>query len=319
MPEKSLYASITGTTTPISVDVMESYTDISSSCNISCVDTTLGIGDDISVDLGYDDDHEVIFTGIVKQVDQDAQTGLIELTCYSTLIKAVDFFIAAEDFDNPFTRTNIDATELVEDLLALAGITSFSGTLSNFIFTEPTFNLVSVADAINQINAVIAWHIWDDATGTVYFEDRRPYVMGGETPSFTFTTGDSGNILTTKYERSESELRNKVVVYGLNPIVATASSASPYLPAGFYKTAVVASPLIASQEQAQLSANYNLELYNRLTTSVDAEVLGDPSLHVNDIVSIVESHTGVTGNWLLFKVSHAWGEDGYSTRMVLKQ
>ncbi|MFA5572510.1 MAG: hypothetical protein WDA42_05340 [Candidatus Bathyarchaeia archaeon] len=319
MPAKDLYASITGTTNIVGVDVTESFTDISTACNIQCTATDLNIGDDVSVDLGYSDDHGVIFTGIVKQKNREATSGIITLECYSTLVRATDFFIAAEDPENPFKRTNIDATELVEDLLSLAGITNFSGTLSNFIFTEPTFNLVSVADAISQINSVIAWRVWDDAAGVVHFEDRRPYVMDGETPSHTYTTGNDGNLLTLGYERSESELRNKVVVYGLDPIVATASAASPYLPAGFYKAAVVASPLIDSQEQAQLSANYNLNLYNRLTTNVDAETLGDYSLHVNDIVSVTESHTGVTGNWLVYKVSHAWGEDGYTTRMVLKQ
>lgn len=318
MSVKSLYASISGITGPINIDLIEGYKSFSRTCTIECDTTSLSIGDPIVVDMGYSDNHDVVFTGVVKKINKVRPNNTTSLTCFDELVKSTDYFMVSEDPEAPFTRTNIDAKDLVADLLEEAGITAFSADPVNFIFTEPSFNLVSVADAINQINGIIAYHIWCDSDGVIHYADRRPYVMGGDTPSFTFTTGSSGNIISNEYTRSEENLRNKVAVYGMEDIYAEASAVSPYLPAGFYKTAVVASPLITSQEQAQLAANYNLELYNRLDRIVSTEALGNPSLHVNDIITVTESHTGVSGDWFVYSVSHAWGESGYTMRMVLR-
>lgn len=318
MTTRELYASATGVTNIISVDLVESYKSFSSTCTVSCESTSLEIGDEITVDIGYTDSHGQVFTGYVKKIETSKPDETITLTCFDKLVLASDYFLAADDPDNPFTRTNIDATYLVRDLLLEAGITTFSASPSNFIFTEPSFNLCSVADAINQVANIIAYHIWCDTTGTVHFADRRPYVMSGDTPTHTYTTGNNGNILTIDYARSDDDLRNKVTVYGKTPIVATASAASPYLPTGFYKTAVIASPLITTQTMAQLSAQYNLELYNKLTRSVNAEILGDHTVHVNDIVTVTETYTGVSGDWFVYGTSHSFNQSGYTVRLTLR-
>lgn len=318
MTVRNLYASISGVTGILNIDLIEGFKSFTRTCTIECDSTTLSLGDSISVDMGYADDHDVVFTGVVKKVNKSRPTGTTKITCFDELVKSTDYFMVSEDPEVPFTRTNIDARDLVEDLLNEASITSFVADPVSFIFTEPTFNLVSVADAINQINGIIAWHIWCDEDGIVRYADRRPYVMGGDTPSATFTTGSSGNIVTNEYNRSEENLRNKVVVYGNEDIYAEASAVSPYLPAGFYKTAVVASPLITFSGQAQLAAEYNLELYNRLDRVVSCEALGNPHLHVNAIVTVTEANTGVSGDWFVYNISHSFSEGGYTMRMVLK-
>lgn len=318
MASKNLYASIAGVTDVISIDQIEGYKSFSRVCNITCRSTSLNIGSSITVDAGYSDSHGVIFTGIVKKILTSVPDNLVTLTCFDTLIRATDYLMASEDPQEPFARQDIDATDLVEDLLNEAGITSFSASPSTFIFSEPEFNLVTVADAIGQINSIIAFHVWADSNGTVYFADRRPYVMGGDTPTHTFTTGSSGNIVTIEYSRSDDDLRNRVVVYGLDPVQATASTSSPYLPVGFFKTAAIASPLITEQQMAQDSADFNLELYNRLTREVSCEVLGDYTLHVNSIVTVTESNTGVTGDWFAYSVNHSWNDSGYLTKLVLR-
>lgn len=142
--------------------------------------------------------------------------------------------------------------------------------------------------------------------------------MPGDVSEWAFTTGSSGNIISNEYSRSDEDLRNRVVVYGKDPIAAEASIASPYLPADFYKTAVIASPLITTQDMADDTAAFNLELYNRLTRSVSCEALGDYRVHVNDIVTITESHTTVSGLWFIYSMSHSWSDTGYTMRMVLR-
>jgi hypothetical protein len=318
MAAKDLYADIEGVPSPLSIDIVEGYKSFSRICTVNCVSTTLSIGDSIVVDMGYADSHGVAFTGIVKKIHKAAPENIITLTCFDELTKATDYFLAAEDPDDPFIRTNIDAADLVGDLLAEADITNYTPIATSFVFTEPSFNLVSIADAINQVATVIAYHLWADENGEVFFADRRPYIMPGDTADFTFITGSSGNIITSEYSRSDDDLRNKVVVYGNDPIVATASEVSPYLPDGFFKTAVVASPLITEQGMAQDSADFNLELYNRLTRMVNCEAMGDHRVHVNDIISITESHTTVSGLWFLYSISHSWSDTGYTMRLGLR-
>lgn len=318
MTIKNLYASISGVTGILSIDITESFKSLSRSCTIKCTSHTLGLGDDIVVDMGYADSHAIIFTGIVKKISQESPDNSITLTCFDVLVKATDFFMASDYPQAPFSRSNIDAAMLVGDLLGVASIAVYTPIATSFIFGDVEFNLLTVADAINQINGILAYHIWADETGEVFFADRRPYVMGGDTPTHTFTTGASGNIITNSYSRSDDDLRNKVVVYGQDPIVAIESAVSPYLPTDFYKTAVIASPLITSQTMANNSSTFNLELYNRLTRNVSCEALGDPSLHVNAIVTVTETNTGVSGNWFLYNLTHSWGADGYTMRMTLR-
>lgn len=318
MAAKDLYITVTGTSEVISVDLVESYKSLSRVCTINCVSTTLSLGDSVVVDMGYSDAHGVVFTGILKKISKSAPDNSITLTCFDVLVKSSDYFMASDDPEAPFSRSNIDAADLVDALLEEASITTFTPVATNFIFTDVEFNLTTVADAINQINNIIAYHIWADSNGAIYFEDRRPYIMLGDTPTHTFITGSNGNILTSEYSRSDDDLRNRVVVYGNDPIVATESAVSPYLPAGFYKTAVIASPLITTQSMADDSAAFNLELYNRLTRTVSCEVLGDYTLHVNAIVTVTEAHTGISGDWFVYNISHTFSDSGYSIRMVLK-
>lgn len=318
MSARTLYADITGITTPISVDIIEGYRSFSRTCNINCASTTLTLGDSITVDLGYIDSHGLVFTGYVKEIQKATPDNTINISCFDELIKATDYFMVSDDPDEPFTRSNIDAADLVGELLAEASITNYTPVTTNFVFTEPEFNLLSVTDAISQAANIIAYHVWADSTGEVFFADRRPYVMIGDTPSWTFTTGNNGNIITNEYSRSDDDIRNRVVVYGNDPIVAVASATSPYLPTDFYKTAVIASPLITEQGMADDSAAFNLELYNRLTKNVSCEALGDYRVHVNDIISVTEAHTTVSGYWFIYSISHAWSDAGYTMRMVLR-
>lgn len=316
---KTLYASVTGVTNPIRIDVNEGYKSASSYCEVECLSTTLSLGDAVNVDIGYTGDNGRVFTGYVKEISKPRPEGTTILTCFDEYVRAQDYLLVSDDPATPFSRTNIDATDLVEDLLNEAGITSYNGTTSNFIFTNPTFNLVKIADAVTQVANVIAWNIWADETGTVHFADRPFYVTGSDSPDHTFVTGDSGQLLTVENTTSEDDLRNKVVVFGDKQIEATASAVSPYLPTDFYKTAVIASPLITSESQAQDSADFNLDLYNRLTKQATVEVIGDYSIHRNQIATVTETETGISGDWFIYNAAHAWGIDGYTVRLTLRQ
>jgi hypothetical protein len=89
------------------------------------------------------------------------------------------------------------------------------------------------------------------------------------------------------------------------------------LPSGFYKTAIVSSEMIDSQDMAQDSADYNLALYNRLTETVRLDIEGNPSIRARDTITVSESFTGVSGNWFVFSATHRLDENGYTTTLHL--
>ena len=314
-----LYHNITGGIRPIEVNIFESYGQPVSRCEIVTDDPKgIGLGDQLSIDIGFDSSHGVVFRGYVQNIISERLPGQYVIEASDILIRAAEHMIVSTDLDNPFSRRNISMEDLVGDLLAEAGITNYVGDTSGFTLAtgdEPaTFQLVFALDAVQQVANIIAWHVYADHTGTVYFKDIKPYPSGS--PVASYTVGSSGNILVARYSKSTDKLRNKVVVFGKPPIYAERSASSPYLPSGFYKTAIISTPLIDTQSMANTSAEYNLTAWNRLTENMSVDALGDWRRHARQTVSVVEPFTGVNSNWFIHDITHTFGTS-YVIRMNL--
>lgn len=207
-------------------------------------------------------------------------------------------------------------------MLSDCGLVNYSGDACAFSFGvqyPAEFYIATVWDQITLINNIIVWHCWAEPGGQVRFADLRPVPVGGA--SSTYASGVGGNIITISYIKKDDSLRNRVVVFGRTlddgtTIRAEASAVSPYVPPGFFRTAVVSSQLIDLQSMAQDSATYNLAAWNKLDESVDILVVGDPGVSCGDTISITDAFTGVTGTWFAFSVTHMWGPDIYTTRIT---
>jgi len=315
-----LYASITNVTRPLDIRFSEAHNDSAPMIIIECESTTLEVGNSISVDLGYEGDYNTIFNGYVKNISKEASPPLVtKITAYGTMIRAVDYFIASLDPNAPLTYSNISAEDLVGNVLSEAGITNYGYDATSFIFatTAPMeVNLVAAYDYCSMIANTLAWHLYADKDGKAWFVDRKPYVMGGDSPSATIVIGD---ILSATNLRSERDLRNRIVVYGGEGIYAEASAVSPYLPDGFYKTVVASAYWIDSQSMAQQAADYNLTALNRLTLEVTIAIIGDSSINTREVITVTEATTGISGNWYVYSVDHTWGVRGFTTTLILRQ
>lgn len=314
-----LYASIGGCSNIVSVSVSDSYTAPTATAVIQCMGSSLDVGDSVSIDLGYSSSHQRVFAGYVKNVQRSQSPTMYEITCANAMVRAVDFFIVSDSPLTPYSRTNISAQTLIGQLMAMAGLTNYSGGSTGFTFAtkgEPLeVNLTSVYDYCKFIADILAWHIYADDNGKVWFLSRPPFPDGD---SSVATLSDS-NLLDVSYWRSDRDLRNRVVVYGSEGVYATAQASSPYLPSGFYKSVAVAAPtVITSQSMAEQSADYNLAKLNRLTIGGSATIIGNAAINCRSCVEVSKADIGMTGQFFVFGLEHNWSKDGFKTSMDLR-
>jgi phage protein D len=319
---KVLAASVTGCTDLISISVSDSHSSPTSTAQILAVNSSLDIGDSVTIIMGYVGDQFTAFVGYVKDIELKEPEQYYSITCANVMIRAMDYFIAASSPTQPYTWNNITAEDLIQEVLSLSGLTSFDLDATSFTFAvhNPVeVNLTSAFDYARFLADIIAYNLYANNTGTVKLVNRRPYPMGSDTPVATLNS--SSNILSATYGVSDRDLRNKVIVYGTGDISATASASSPYLPAGYYRTVVVAAPgVIDTQSMAQQAADYNLDLLNKLTYRLSLSMEGYTNLFARSVVTITLSELGITSqDWYIFAFEHNWSRQGFITNLELRR
>ncbi len=305
----------------ISAEIVTAYRTV---CRRASITTrTMGgldIGDTIALDIGYVGDHATLFSGRIRSISVASPRGTYVIEAEDALWQAKEFYFIPETLDEPWSRSNIKAEDLVEDILTEAGLVDYVGYVTGFTFATGTqdveIKLVSAWDYISWICEVVGGHAYADTAGQVHFVDLPP-VPG--VPVATLTTGEGKEIIFSDYQKSDDRARNQVVVFGYGNIKATANAAPAgyTLPANFYKTAIISHTMIDTQAMAQSTASLNLTALNRLTESVRCDIEGNPNLDCRDTVTVTEAFSGVSGDWFIHECRHAIGVDGYRTNMML--
>lgn len=329
--KKQVYISASVGGEIVSAEVIE---DFAGACSRFTIVGTEGcsLNATAAISMGYAGDGDagaVIAGGLVDSVTAERPPGLYRIEGRDILKKAVDYLIVVasmnpDDFFNPRTQYgHTSPIAIVGDILAKAGITDYSGsggggwTLGTEQEGTP-FQLVMAWDAIQQVCSLGAWHVWATPSGAVRFACVTPTPSGGA--SHTLKAGDpagGANLVSIAYGNSDEDIRNRVVAMGMPGCAAEASAPSPYLPTGYYKTAVVSSDLLGSSEMCQLSANANLSMLNRLTQKATFEGEGKHSVHIHDTVTVEESFCGAAGDWFVYQVTHTIDDAGYRISGIL--
>jgi hypothetical protein len=315
-----LTAEVSHVEDPISITVNDSHNTATSNALVTTYYTDAIVGDTLRVELGYDDVNHHVFTGYIKSIDLSGPPQIYTITAANELIRAVDFFIVSSNPDEPATWNHVAAEDLVHDIMEMAGINDYTGQASSFTFginNDVEVNLVSAYDFSKQIADVIAYAIYADVDGHVYFRDRKPYPMGGDSPVATL---DDTIMTNLRYAVSDRDLRNRVVVYGSDGVYAEAKAASPYLPAGFYKSVAVIGSFIDDNAIAQMAANYNLAKLNRLTYSCQVTLPGDATINCRDTVLVdKDDYPGLSNEWYVYGCEHNWSQSGFTTNLQLRR
>jgi len=325
MTVSDILMSVTGCSSIKSIDIRDGMSQGPVIVEVTCVAHALSIGDLVDVEIGYTGDSDVYVTGgTVRKIIIREPDHTYTITIQDKLGQAIDFMIAPDNPNAPYQAINIEASALVVVLLGMASITGVDTDTT--IFTYGTagpvdIKLVTVWQMVETICGFTGFSCYCDGAGTVHFKDRPAYITAGDTVStHSFTTGASGDIIQIEFDQNAEQLRNRVVVYGFvgGGVYATASAASPYLPVGFYKTLVVAHPLIDNLTAAQGTADLNLETFNRLTETVSLQARGDSSLRARQVVDVTEAWTGLSADiFLIFGVHHILSESGFVTEVTL--
>jgi phage protein D len=318
---RTLTATVTGCSNLISVSIQDSHTAPTATAQILAETCSLDIGDSITVVMGYVGDTFTAFTGFVKEIEVKEPEKYYTITAANVMIRAVDYFIAAEDPENPYSWSNITAEDLIQSILELAGLTSFDMESTSFtfaVYNPVEVNLTPAFDYARFLADIIAYTLYADNAGTVHLINRRPYPVGGDTSVATF---DATNTITANYAVNDRDLRNKVTVYGSGSIKATASAVSPYLPSGYYRTVVVAAPgVIDTQSMASQSASYNLALLNKLTYKIALTAEGTTGIVPRTCVTVNLPNQGITNElFYVYSVEHSWSSQGYLVNLDLRR
>lgn len=317
-----LYASATNTTNILSAQVTNSYSDTAAMASFKAIGTTLGIGDPVSVTLGYEGDNSQVFSGYVKEVKRSQNPLVYDITAYDAMIRAADYFLASDDPDIPLIVANISAEDLIDQLMDIAGLTDFGYDATSFTFATQgplEINLVTIYDYCKMISETLAWHLYADMNGKVWFVERWNRVMAGDTSDYTLPVGPE--IISVSYAEDERDLRNRIVVYGGGGISASASAVADEgaLPSGFYKTVVASAEWIDNQSMAQSAADKNLTLLNKVGKEVNVTFVGQHDVFVRDTPTFTYSPLGISGLWFVDTVDHDWGRNGFTTTLRLRK
>lgn len=345
---KKLYSSVSGVNNAESIDISTNHSASFSTAVIKAESTSKSVGDSISIDLGYESSYGTVFTGYVKETVKDVPDNSVTITAHDEMVRAVDYFVCSTNPEKPFKRHNIKAEFLVRDVLALAGLTNYDYQPTSYklaITTDAEVQLIGAYDYCKSIADLLAWHLWADVNGQINFKNRKPYVMTGATGQFgddtdetiiygelgsvSIGTIDDSTLLRVDEVVSEKDLRNRVVVYGAEGIYADEKSGTSYdpvtsttrviLPSGYYKSVVYATPIIDSQNIANITAEYNLNLLNRLNYHLLATGEGSHEYIARNIITLSNTELGISErNYYIYSAEHNWSDRGYTVSMELR-
>jgi len=324
MTIKSISAVCTGLSNILNITVSTSHSSPVSTCTLVCEGHSVTLGDKIDVYLGFSPSPVKVFSGYAKEITRSIPEDSYTIILNDVLVRASDYFFAPLNPDQPFTRSNISGEFLIRDVLAEAGLTNYGYDQTFFTFginSPVEVKLVSAYDFISSITNLLAFHVYADQNDKVWFVRRLPYITGTDTSNNTLNHSSTG-FLSSSYSVNEKALRNRVVVYGANGVFAEASTPSPYLPSGFYKSVVYSSSmLVQTQGMAQDIANYNLDVLNRLTYRLSLTVEGRPDIFARQVLTVTDPFQGISNQlWYAFAVEHTFSQsDGYTTTLELRR
>jgi len=198
---RDLFLDVTNDIDVVSAEIVTAYRTVCRRASITSRTLDgLDIGDDVALDIGYAADHATLFSGRIRSISVASPRGTYVLEAEDALWQAKEYYFVPESLDSPWSRSNISAEDLVEDILSEAGLDDYVGYATGFTFAtgeQPVeIKLVSAWDYISWICEVVGGHVYADTAGQVHFVNLDP-VPG--VSSATLTTGEGQEIIFSRF------------------------------------------------------------------------------------------------------------------------
>lgn len=266
----------------------------------------------VSLGLGSAD---LQVTGYIDSVSVDRRSGLTTVNGRDRLRRAVEYFLVPnEDGSGEYQTTGSDAGQEIANLLDISGVTIAPTNLGFTLMEGYDFSLMSVWDAVQEICNIGQWRVYVGSSGSAYLSDAQI-----TTGSSSQTIVDKEAIVDMQYKVSSEETINRVVVTGPEVRAVATSGSSPI---SWTKTALIHRNWIDTEEKAQAIADLNLGFYEGLTETGYATLIGYPTIHVGDTITIdeqVAAPIGMDGDWLVFGVNRTANQRGVLSKLTLRR
>lgn len=261
---------------------------------------------------GYGGSNSQVFTGYVDKITAGSFPNTWDIECRDVLKRAVDTWLD----DIGLTYSNKAPEDIACSLLSFAGLGATVGTSGVTCATQKEwpFKLMSISDAVQQVQKVIGWHTWANWLGGVLFQYLKP--RPASTSSFTYIYGR--DFFDYKYVVTDENLRNRAVVMGNGTLKTQASAASYYIYSPpTWRTAIDSTPFLDTQTLVDGVGGQMIQDLDSLTYSVEFTMAGAPDLHMGQTIHLTIASEEIDANAFVFSVKSEMKNDGsYVTKVV---
>lgn len=308
----------------LEIDIDLGYDTVSAAATLllPVVPSWLAFRQEVEIRLGYDGHLEAVtFYGLIE----DDGRGYFP---FGNTIKAVGRLrLTQYDYPSEVSYEDDTDTEIINDLLERAGISAGQrsvdgedqafGTVAPVVLQagQPVWSL------INRLNQVTGYACFDCPDGTV--RNRRTSGLPAPTVAWAYVQGT--NILSISRQRSNANVRNKVIVKGL-PLADgtqpsdTRQADSAYVPdPPRYIAFSLQDDLIETDAYAETVGVRLMGEHNRLRDDVELEVPGNPLLIPRQTLSVTAEKVELSAaaNYWLKHIHHRFDASGYTSRLSL--
>jgi len=252
-----------------------------------------------------------VFTGFTSNISKEKASGDIIVDFNDTTIKLIDYWLQANIYTDGET-----AQHWIEYLCNLAGVaydfeTTLPVTIPSAGQDMATWTYTSSAmDIIKELITLNGYWMYTDADGTVHFSQGHYVPI-----TITLKTGD--NILSQRREQSITPARNSAIVFGRG-VTAKDDKAVDFL-TGVTKTAVIATPHIVTQADADTLAGRLVNAFARVKDEKYYKIPGDPDAHLAQFVNIYDEYFTISGTGQLTETKSSMTLKGYTMELVIDQ
>jgi hypothetical protein len=289
---------------------------------VTCTEAHGSRGDWVEIFGGSGGAVVALFKGNLETIEEDYFPHSATLTCVGTLKRLEREWNHIEEYTGQEDAAMI--TNFIEKRSGLHSIESSGWVLGERqdVLIQPGETFISWVDEVDE---VAGYRTYDRHDGAVYRRRDDPTLVG----SAVTTLIEGEKILSISLREDYDAIRNRVIVRGLPlggfQVYSEAEGGNGDLDAMMpgtspnYNVLTIQSDLIETVAHADAISGRALGDYNRVRRSLEVTIPFDPTLTVDDGVTIVAPSIGVGATCAIWDIQHDVDGSGGTTTITTNQ